>query len=232
MPDDAESSGRWERLSEEERDLANWERANRRAAAKLRRYMVSNLLVYMWVLTLSEGRHGPDGRREVMRLCGEFARHVRDELGVEVYAYSPELHPGGHGWHVNFFVGKYLPHAEVAKLWGHGHVWVSDWRRKVRKRPGQSPTQLAKNAALHGARYAAKYAEKDWSRDVLETGVHRFERSEGGDPVLVEAEATTMVEVLRAVMVKVDGPAEFVWSDDVDDYHGPPWVFVRWEPDR
>lgn len=217
-------------MSEEEREVANWERANRRAAARLRRFMVANSLVFMWVLTLENACHGPDGRQQVMSMVGDFARKVRQEHGVEVYAYSPELHPGGHGWHVNFFVGEYLPHASMAALWGHGFVWVSDWRQKVRKRPGLSGTQLAKSAALQGARYAAKYAEKDWSRDMLEAGSHRFERSEGGDPVVIELEAGTMAEALRGVFTKTAGDCELVWSDDVDDYHGPPWVFVRWEP--
>lgn len=232
--EDVESSGRWERLDDEQREVLNWERANRRAAANLRRYMVSNSLHYMWVLTLAgEGLHGADGRRQVMQYCGDFARSVRTEFGVDVYAYSPELHPNGHGWHVNFFVAERLPHAAMKQLWGHGHVWVSDWKRKVKKREGVSQAKAAKHAAMSAARYAAKYAEKDWSREVLEGGAHRYERSEGHEPAMVEGGARTVESGLKAVFSlagdELDGLV-VVFSDDIEDYMGPPWVFVRWEP--
>lgn len=235
--DDSECSDRWAKLDEAERERANWERANRRAAANLRRYMVENGLVFMWVLTVKgEGLHGPEGRAEVMRRCGEFARVMRADFGVTVYAYSPELHPNGHGWHVNFFVPDRLPHALVKEAWGHGFVWVSDWRKKVKKRPGRSVTQLARAAAASAARYAAKYAEKDWSREVLTAGAHRYERSEGHDPVVVEAEASHVEKALRAVFSAAGDidrdTVVVVWSNEVEDYYGPPWVFLRWEPVR
>ena len=58
-----------------------------------------------------------------MALVAEFARRLRIDLGTSVaYWYSPELHPGGHGWHVNLFIAGRLDHARVGELWGHGFV--------------------------------------------------------------------------------------------------------------
>jgi DNA-binding XRE family transcriptional regulator len=84
-----------------------WARANGRAASKSRRYFVRNALRYMWVLTLASGQYE---RAVLMAQVSEFARRLRVALDGRAfpYWYSPELHPGGHGWHVNFFVAPRL----------------------------------------------------------------------------------------------------------------------------
>ena len=69
-------------------------------------------------------------RRRVMSEVSEFARRLRHELSAGFpYWYSPELHPGGHGWHVNFFVPHRIEHALVESVWGQGFVWVTDFER-------------------------------------------------------------------------------------------------------
>ena len=116
-------------VPDEERQRLNHERGNRRARVESWRYMVHNRLRYMWVLTFEEGRHGADGRAEVMQLVAAFIERLRSVTGPLAYWYSPELHPGGHGSHVNLFIARRLKHGDMQMLWEHGFVWVSDWAK-------------------------------------------------------------------------------------------------------
>jgi hypothetical protein len=205
----------------------------------MRRYMTANGLRYMWVLTLAgEGLHRAEGRREVMRRCGVFARQLRQALGGEpfAYLYSPELHPGGHGWHVNFFVGSVISIELVREVWTGvetqgparcGYVFVSDWVAKVRRRDSSMSVRSAIRAA---ARYAAKYGSKDWSAEVLAGGQHRYEVAEGFAPAKVHRWARRRHRIERHLLVLFGGevPAEVWESDTVADWHGPPVFTWRW----
>jgi hypothetical protein len=113
-------------LSEEAAAL-HWQIANGRAGTKSRRYFVVNQLRYMWVLTYpGEGQYD---RSTVMSEVSEFARRLRIVRNGEnfPYWYSPELHPGGHGWHVNFFIPFRIAHSQIEGLWDRGWVWVVDY---------------------------------------------------------------------------------------------------------
>jgi hypothetical protein len=82
--------------------------ASRRARAKLRRYCTANGLNRLGTLTYAgEGCHDA---RVLRGDVSEFFRALRSGLdaGPIPYAWVPQLHPGGHGWHVHFGLGRYV----------------------------------------------------------------------------------------------------------------------------
>jgi hypothetical protein len=175
----------------------------------------------MWVLTSAGGGwHGPAGRERMMAEVASLVRKLRADLGVEAYWYSPELHPGGHGWHCNLFVGRRLAHAEVAAAWGHGYVWAKDWTQDSRVKGTTFLERLRR-----GATYGAKYAAKDWSAEMLQRGAHRYELAQGFEPAVLVAETRTLAEGL-ALVVDRCGRLAHVWRSEEDpSWSGPPcWV--------
>lgn len=216
-----------EDLPEEERARRNHERATRRALVASRRYMVANRLRFMWVLTFESSLIGPDGRRECMQEVAQFADRLRQRTGALPYWYSPELHPGGHGWHVNFFVGRRLRHADVEELWGHGFVWVKDWVRDSRVRSAQVTFVGALRLA---AQYGCKYAAKDWSEEVLASGAHRYEVAQGYAPAAHSMRADSVRGALRFAASFFGGRLpDSVWrSSESEGWDGPPVWCVSW----
>jgi len=182
----------------------------------------------MWVLTFSSSLQGAEGRRECMRLVAQFAERLRDETGRLPYWYSPELHPLGHGWHVNFFVGKRLPHGDVERLWGHGFVWVKDWVKDSRVQRGTSGTFV--EALRLASSYGCKYAAKDWSAEALDGGAHRYEISQGFKPRALSLRADSVGSALRFARSYFGGRyPDSVWrSSDSDSWDGPPVWCVSW----
>nr|CRY96364.1 hypothetical protein [uncultured prokaryote] len=203
--------------------VACWQRANRRARTRSRRYIVHNRLRFMWVLTTEgAGIHGPEGRAEMMVRVAAAVRRLRAEIGPVPYWYSPEMHPGGHGWHCNLFLPRYVPRAVVERCWQGGFVWVKDWTKDTRV-AGQ--TFVEKLRA--GAEYGAKYAAKDWSTGQLVNGAHRYELAEGFEPPEVLAECRQLAEGV-ALAQRVMGRASVIWrSADAADWDGPACVTLR-----
>ena len=216
-----ESPSAWSVLEEQERRAKNHERATRRAVGVTRRYMVSNRLRYMWVLTFADCLQGVDGRAECMRRVAAFAERFTAVTGRQAYWYSPELHPGGHGWHVNFFVGRRVPHDKVEALWGHGFVWVKDWATDSRIKSMNAPLIVAIRL---GATYGCKYASKDWGEDVLVDGAHRYEVAQGFQPDEHAERFATLAEAWAMVHGAFAGCVpERVWSsDEAEDWDAPP----------
>lgn len=213
--------------NEVERQAQNWERANRRAHSESRRYMVANRLRYMWVFTIEgEGLYGPDGRAEIMRRVAGFVRKLRRVYGELPYWFSPELHPGGHGWHVNFFVAKRLPHAVLQPLWGHGIVNVYDWAtHRIVKMRGQGFL----DALRAGSEYGCKYAAKDWNPEQIGANGRRYEAAEGFKPRKLTARVDTLAAGYRAATRFFGGPASLEWhSWESESWDGPTVVTMRW----
>lgn len=218
-------------LDDEERARRNHERATRRATTESRRFMVANRLRYMWVLTFASAQQGAESRRECMREVAAFAERLRARFGKMPYWYSPEIHPGGHGWHVNFFIPKRLPHREIQPLWGHGIVWVKDWARDSRVR-GAGVTFI--DALRLAAQYGCKYASKDWSEEVLHGGAHRYEIAQGYKPRSISVRADSVGGGLRFAASFFGGRhPDNIWrSDESDDWDGPPVWCVSWSLDE
>ena len=177
------ASGRTEQ-TEEELDL-NWKIANGRAASNSRRYFVANGLRYMWVLTFQAKELD---RRSVMQSVSELARRLRViQAGQPFpYWYSPELHPGGHGWHVNLFVPTRFHHAQVEELWGRGFVWVTDFASSQRGPHGEplGACRSPQEALRRAAGYGCKYSQKDWSPEHVGPRNHRYEVAQGFKPAV------------------------------------------------
>ena len=82
------------------------EEAARRARTKIRRYAAANRLNRLGTLTFrGAGCHEPLLLREHL---GSFFRQLRGE-GRFPYLWVPQWHPGGHGLHAHFAVGRYVP---------------------------------------------------------------------------------------------------------------------------
>jgi hypothetical protein len=115
--------------------------AVRRARAKLRRYVVANRLNRLGTLTYAgEGCFDPLQLREDV---GAFFKNLRPALGGQPfpYAWTSEWHPGGHGLHVHFGVGRYvsLRGASARSALAHARkdedALPSDWRAEWRAPP-------------------------------------------------------------------------------------------------
>ena len=144
--------------------------AVRRARSKVRRYCASHRLNRFVTLTYrGEGCHDPV---EVRRHVGEFFKGLRRELGGKAFPYvwAPEWHPGGHGLHVHFAVGRYVKQALIREVWGQGHVFV--------KLIGDLPVG---SGALEESRVSARYLAKYMSKNVGERRV-----PEGFKPIAVK----------------------------------------------
>ncbi len=214
-------------LSDEERARCNHERANRRAIGEARRYLVHNECHYQWVLTDAVGLHGPDGRAETMHNVARFVVRLRGEFGPMPYLYSPELHPGGHGWHTNLYVPRRLPHQDVERLWGHGIVWVSDYlKHSLVRAANLSRVEAVRLAAV----YACKYASKDWGQDMLPSGARRFCTAEGCKPGKLTIPHSTLAGALQSARDEFNGaiPIQEWSSSESKTWDGPPVHCLRW----
>jgi hypothetical protein len=131
------------------------------------------------------------------------------------WLYAPELHPGGHGWHVHFGVDRYISQRKLARLWGHGFVDI----RKLRTGKG------GREDARAAARYLAKYVTK--ARE-LEPGAHGYEVRQGHQPEVVRVRAWGLAP-LREVLVREWGEPAYEWSSDSEEqWRGPPAAFLSW----
>jgi hypothetical protein len=187
----------------------------------------------MWVLTFAESQ---TNRGNVMWLVSNFARRLRALRGGQgfPYWYSPELHPEGHGWHVNIFIPFRVRHDVFAPLWGHGFVWVTDFAT-AQKGPKGEPMGLCRSlreGLRRAAFYGCKYSQKDWSPEHVGRGRHRYEIGQGFSPTGVSqwvdspAEAQALVVSLvpeedRHRLRDWDSNSEIEWS------RPPIWTW-RW----
>jgi len=55
-----------------------------------------------------------------------FFRELRAGLAGERFPYLwvPQWHPGGHGLHAHFAVGRFVPRRLIERSWGHGFVHI------------------------------------------------------------------------------------------------------------
>jgi hypothetical protein len=147
-----------------------------------------------------------------------FVRRLRAELDVEAMAYAvvPEFHADGHV-HLHVLLDRYVPQPTLARAWGRG--WVD-----VRKFQGSGGREAARKAAA----YASKYVSKMFDEGVANR--HRYEVGQGFQPALVKRSGFRSLEA--AVGFVEDHGQTVVYaihSDGLDEYEGPPFLWVTLE---
>jgi hypothetical protein len=194
--------------------------AGRRARTKVRRYCAANRLNRLGTLTYAgAGVHDP---RQVRGDAAAFFRQLREHLGEKPlpYVWVPEWHPGGHGLHLHFAVGRYINRSTIERAWGHGFVHI--------KLLGDLPVGSGRlEESRLAARYLAKYVTKE-PEDSL-AGLHRYEVAQGFQPRRESFTASTGAEALAQVTEQMARPPEYLWwSSEVEDWQGPPAVWASW----
>jgi hypothetical protein len=197
--------------------------AGRRAKANLRRYCAANRLNRLGTLTYAgAGCHDPEAVREDL---GEFFRNLRTATGGKAFPYVwvPEWHPGGHGLHAHFAVGKFVRRRLIESAWGRGFVHI--------KLLGDLPVGSGTlSEARLAARYLSKYVAKtfaDPSARVL--GLHRYDVAQGFRPRGVSITGPTAEDVIAQASAVFDSRPVAEWSSSsVEDWQGPPSIWAQW----
>lgn len=201
--------------------------AGRRARRDVRRYCAANRLNRLGTLTYrGEGCHDP---RQARRDVGTFFRSLRRELDGEPlpYLWVPEWHKTGHGLHLHFAVGRFVPRGMIERSWEHGFVHI--------KLLGGLPVGSGSFAeARRAAGYLSKYVAKSFGDDAegvqRPKGLHRFDVAQGFKPRTTLLRGATRDEVIEQASGAMGGQPEVFWSSaEVDDWQGPPAVWVQWK---
>jgi hypothetical protein len=134
----------------------------------------------------------------------------------------PEWHPGGHGLHAHFAVGRWIAQTAIRDAWGRGHVHI--------KLLGDLPVGSGTlGEARLAARYLAKYVGKDLASGGQPPGRHRYEVAQGYQPRGVPIAGRSADEVIEWAETFMGSPAERVWrSRDEEAWDGPPAIWASW----
>jgi hypothetical protein len=198
------------------------EEAGRRARARLRRYCAANRLNRLGTLTYALGNHDPLLLREHL---GGFFRSMRDGLGGKAmpYAWVPEWHPGGHGLHAHFAVGRYIRRSVIVDAWGRGHVHI--------KLLGDLPVGSGSlSQARLAARYLSKYVAKSFADPTVRVlGLHRYDLAQGFQPEVMRLSASSSESVLAEASELMSGDPVTQWfSSENADWQGAPAIWAQW----
>jgi len=197
------------------------EEAGRRARSKLRRYCAANRLNRFATLTYAGS--GCFDQQQLRVDAGEFFRGLRRELGGEPlpYAWAPEWHPGGHGLHVHFAVGRYVRQSLIRDVWSRGITHI--------KLIGDLPVG---SGALEEARRAGAYLAKYVSKNIGDERVprlHRYEVAQGFQPEKVELSGESDQDVINQASTQMGGEPSIVWrSAEREGWRAPPAYWCAW----
>lgn len=199
------------------------EEAGRRARAKVRRYGAANRLNRLGTLTYrGEGCHDPLRLRSDLAL---FFRGLRERLGGGAFPYVwvPQWHPGGHGLHAHFAVGRFVPRGLIERCWGHGFVHI--------KLLDGLPVGSGERAeARLAARYLAGYAGRDLGDERRRAGLHRYEVAQGFQPDKLLVYGGSAEDVIGRASRVMGSVPERVWlSASVEGWRGPPACWAQWD---
>jgi hypothetical protein len=197
--------------------------AGRRRRGRLRRYCAANGLNRLGTLTYrGAGCHDP---RQARSDVSEFFREMRSGLGGRPlpYAWVTEWHKSGHGLHVHFAVGRYVPRALIERAWGRGFVHI--------KLIGDLPVGSSRwDEARAASRYLSKYVAKTFE----EPGgtiprLHAYDVAQGFQPAAQRFTSNTRAGVLDAAVEAMGGgPVRWWFSDDAEEWRRPPSLWVAW----
>lgn len=194
--------------------------AARRARGKLRRYCAANGLNRLGTLTYADACHDP------LRVRGDMAaffKALRRQLDGKPlpYVWVPQWHPGGHGLHAHFAVGRYIRQGAIRGAWPHGFTHI--------KLLGDLAVGSgALEEARLGARYLARYIGRE-ADGKKAPGLHRYEVAQGFQPGRVMIDGASVDEVLGLASEWFKCAPSKLWrSDSEKDWHGPPAVWASW----
>ena len=194
--------------------------AARRARGALRRYCAANRLNRLATLTYAVGCFD---HLELRADVSGFFRGLRRELRGEPlpYAWTSEWHPGGHGLHVHFAVGRYVRQSLIRDVWGRGITHI--------KLIGDLPVG---SGALGEARIAARYLAKYVSKNVADERVprlHRYEVAEGFQPAPIFCAGESADDVIGQASGYMNQLPAYEWRSSTEQgWAGPPAYWCAW----
>jgi len=198
------------------------EEAGRRARAKIRRYAAANRLNRLGTLTYAgDGCHDPLRLRE--DLAG-FFRELRAGLdgGRFPYVWVPQWHPGGHGLHAHFAVGRFIGRRLIERSWGNGFV-------HIKLLDGLPVGTGTRGEARLAARYLSRYVGRDVDDERRLTGLHRYEVAQGFQPAKIACYGASAEDVIARASGYLGSAPERVWlSASVEGWRGPPACWAQW----
>jgi hypothetical protein len=163
---------------------------------------------------------GPGGVLAVMRDGARWVRRLRTALGVDrlPYVLVAERHRDGH-LHAHVLLDRFVDRATLRRTWHHG--WVD-----ARKFRGKGGREAARKAGAYAAKYVGKTFELE--DQGVTVGRHRYEVGEGFQPSVVKRTGfRSLSAALDWVTVDHGQVVAFaVHSDTLEDYEGPPFVWV------
>jgi hypothetical protein len=196
--------------------------AARRAKGRIRRYCAANRLNRLGTLTYrADGCYDPKAlRADVSR----FFRSLRSDLDREPFPYLwvPEWHPGGHGLHVHFAVGRYIKHSLIERNWARGRV-------HIKLIGGLTVGPGAIEQARIAGRYLGKYAAKSLDEGRV-TGLHRYEVAQGFQPASITCYGPTAAQAIETASTYMGASPSQCWFSSLSEgWHGPPACWVAWD---
>jgi hypothetical protein len=159
---------------------------------------------------------------------GLFFRRLRVGLGGEPFPYLwvPEWHKTGHGLHLHFAVGRYVPRSKIEAAWGHGFVHI----KLLSGTPAGAGTW---GEARRAAGYLSKYVAKtfsDTNGSERPKGLHRFDAAQEFTPSSVLLRGTSPGDVTRQASELMGGWPAKVWtSEQAEGWQGPPALWMAWD---
>jgi hypothetical protein len=214
------SSGGYSEQPLEFRQGRSQEVANRRAAGRLRRYVVANRLNRLGTLTYASPCRDP---KQVSVDVGAFFRRLREVIGRRFpYVWVREWHPSGHGLHVHFLVGRFIHQSTIKEVWGKGIV---DIRSRGMRRLGDGAAAEARQQARYLSKYITKAAEEERS-----PWLHRFEVAQRYQPKCVVVSAPNEHRAIDSLAKRMGGVPQFIWrSSDQQEWLGPLARWLAWD---
>jgi hypothetical protein len=171
------------------------------------------------------GCHDPGQARAHV---GTFFRALRADLGGAAFPYVwvPEWHKTGHGLHLHFAVGRFIPRGRIASAWGRGFVHI----KLLGDLPvGSGPVAEARKAAGYLSKYVSKTFNENGDGVLRPKGMHRFDVAQGFKPGAMRLHGATAAAVVGEASELMGAQPAVSWSSDqVPEWQGPPSIWVQW----